>query len=350
METFIDETTLPETTRMFVPLAKSTWNLALNQQDRKMVYQEVEKQFDGDYNVLLETLITRKMAANRSKPNEALQVFDSQIKDFTQQVMKESKERVYPQIFIPFYEDLKQKGKLGTAQPVLVFRDGPPTTDGKYRGYAFKDGALVDRGSISERFARENEVWVISMNESSAISSEGDTNNQSQSRIQTFGTTKFRGLTIHGKENMKEDWIGGKSEVSLTIRNLHDGYNLGPEDIYYYSVGTIREINGAFFKVANVSRKAAKNNTYQYLLNQNIWFVRDWYYNPDYKNKPYVVYALFEYDPWPAGVKTLYYIIAQDTIVNGYRSYESPWVHEQLHRTTVENYWYEDGKIGFILE
>ncbi len=312
-------------------MARSTWNLALNQQDRQMVYQEVEKQFDGDYNVLLETLIAQKMAANRSKPNETLQVFDRQIKDFTQQVMKESKEQVYPQIFIPFYEDLKQKGKLGTAPPVLVFRDGPPTTDGKYRGYAFKDGELVDRGSISEEFARENEVWVLSLNE--RVNNRGEIHS---SKISNYYQSLITALTIKGKNCMKEDWVGGKVDVNA-IRWFDDFNQSSPSARYYGEAAPKGD------RVANVSRKDAKKENVQ---NINFVFITGWNTDPSYMSLEYAYYVIFEYDPWPAGKHDVNF----GNLTYQYRSYEGYYDSNILHRNSADNYSVNSGCISWVMD
>lgn len=77
-----------------------------------LLYKEVEKQFDGDYNVLIETLL-----------NDS-DVFSLDISSSSNRVNFEMQdEGIYPHVFIPFYEELKSKGVLGTKDPIVVFHN-----------------------------------------------------------------------------------------------------------------------------------------------------------------------------------------------------------------------------------
>ena len=54
---FIETSNLSEVSQMFVPLGQSAWSIVGNSESRELVYKEIEKQFDGDFNVLFTTLI-----------------------------------------------------------------------------------------------------------------------------------------------------------------------------------------------------------------------------------------------------------------------------------------------------
>lgn len=71
----------------------------------------------------------------------------------------------YPQIFIPFYEELRGKKKIGVSEPVVVIYVDENEND-EYEGYFFNNGLLQKLNFlIREEYARTNEVWVISINE-----------------------------------------------------------------------------------------------------------------------------------------------------------------------------------------
>lgn len=67
---------------------------------RDLVYAEIEKQFDGDFNVLIKTL-AEKNPESADLTNKLTAFYDL--------VKKYDNRQHEPQIFIPFYEELKQK-------------------------------------------------------------------------------------------------------------------------------------------------------------------------------------------------------------------------------------------------
>ncbi|HOU96645.1 MAG TPA: hypothetical protein PLN06_08490 [Bacteroidales bacterium] len=124
---------------------------------KNLVYQEVEKKFDGDYNVLI-SIIESKYLNSDEPGNKGLNLKSSC------NILKEWKK--YPQIYIPFYEELKSEGKLNVKAPVFVFYTDE-NENGLYEGYVLsKKGRLSKLDYlISEEYARNNEVWVFSINE-----------------------------------------------------------------------------------------------------------------------------------------------------------------------------------------
>jgi len=101
--------------------------------------------------------------------------------------------------------------------------------------------------------------------------------------------------------------------------------------------------------IREVSRKSARNDTYQYLAPENKWFVYDWSNDPRYNAYYEALHTIFEYDPWPAGVQT-------STIENytdlslGYRSYESPFLAERVFRGNMGSHWVDTGCFGIIID
>lgn len=318
--TFIDEPGLPEVTRLFVPLARSVWDIALNDEARAVVYQEVDKQFDGDYNVLLKTLVHSGQGENRTIEKEALTMLKARIDDFN----VGAKETVFPQIFIPFFEKLKEDNLLGKKEPLLVFRDGPPAKNGLYRGYAFIDGKLADKGLISEKHASENEVWVISVNErvndNGGVLPAYNINTNYGGRPQSYYNPSVKSIQIKGKGCMKEDWISGAAEVSLTKRVVFNYFD--PTDYLEYlddPWGT-----GQFKRdhIKSVCRKCAKNKDVYTFSDTYLIMVPSWL-EPTSSYYPFQAAeaVLFEWDPWPAGEGKGGYYISEIK----YRSYEDAW-------------------------
>lgn len=122
---------------------------------RELVYSEVDKKFDGDFNVLVTNLV-------RNYPENDL-LKSGKMAGATEYFRKTGR---HPQIYIPFYEELNRKKKLGKQDPVfLIYSD--ENESGEYEGYSIdRNGGLTKLGYlIDENFAMENEVWVISLNE-----------------------------------------------------------------------------------------------------------------------------------------------------------------------------------------
>lgn len=334
-----DKSSLSETSQLFVPLAEVAWDFMKDENSRNIVYSEIEKQFDGDYNVLFTKMLKEESsslgrlvkAETIQKAEIALEVFKTVDKTGS----------VYPQIYIPFYEELEAEGKLGIQDPVVVFRDGPPAENGAYQGYSFENKQLMDKGMISEEFASKNEVWVISINE--RVNSNGEVkenilSSNSSGRLKAT-SPQINGVTIYGKSNLKEDWISGAAEVSLSNRILYNGSNT--TDIAYFTDNELREAQ--IDAVVDVSRKNAKKSNF--VTANSRYFMKNWDTDPNYVGKNYAVYILFEYDPWPAGVHTNSY----NGISTGYRSYESPWYTGQVYLGNSAGYSYNGNGIYFKL-
>lgn len=136
-------------------LGKSVNKLMQEEEFKSFVYTEIEKKFDGDYNILFKNIDDKFRTAEVLKSEEALNS-----KGFFENLNR------YPQIYIPFYEELKRKGKLGKKPPViLIYTD--EHENGEYEGYNLERDGSLNRLNfmINEKFAENNEVWVLSLNE-----------------------------------------------------------------------------------------------------------------------------------------------------------------------------------------
>lgn len=127
----------------------------------KKVNSEVNKKFDGDFDVLIENIISKHTFSNRELQSmiEALRNSDEFQKSLN--AFKGIDDRNYfPQVHVPFLDSKKMQ----QSNPKVVF-----LVVDKQEKYAdsfdFNEGKFVKTGSLDEAFAKDNLVWVISINE-----------------------------------------------------------------------------------------------------------------------------------------------------------------------------------------
>ena len=296
-------------TQLFVPLAQVAWDISKEQSTRSELYTKIEARFDGETNTLFKSLIetSSKQRSNRnefvSKTIEAIEIFQS----ITQS------EIVHPQIYIPYYAELSSVGKIGIVNPIIIFRDGPPTIDELYKGFVFQNDDLYYVGKISEQYAMQNEVWVISVNE--RVNSEGILFSDFGEYVPSNGRTQsaehplITSVQIKGKSCMKEDWIGGGPEVWIQ-RHVEDPFAFPMTGKF---IGDESKKFSA--EVQKFSRKDVKNSVTK---NPNYTYILDWFNDDNVMDFPRTTYVFFEYDPAPAGLHYVDY--GQFNLY--YRSYE----------------------------
>lgn len=211
----------------------------------------------------------------------------------------------YPQVFIPFYDDLKQTGKIGKSKPVLVIgvADVPV-----YPGYYLNEkDELVDTGfPVDEDYAKQHEVWVISINE--RVDSEGNvqdafkrTNTSGKIQGVSFPNARWNTMKI---TSHKESWALGASEINC--KRWLSFYRWDQYSTAQHAKGLTAEdtpIDGDGRHIRDFSRNQIKNQSTVTI---------DWVYVPDWPNQTgnidgtiyhtnYLYYVIFEYDPWPTG-------------------------------------------------
>lgn len=94
----------------------------LDKNFKEFLYGEIEKQFDGDYSVLVDVLLEKNVNSKSKQLG-----FSKRIRDDLQV------QNIYPQVFIPFYEELKAAEILGSKDPIVVFHT-PDETIRQYPG------------------------------------------------------------------------------------------------------------------------------------------------------------------------------------------------------------------------
>ncbi len=142
----------PETFEALFQVTNQINRLYFEPDFRKFVYAEIDKKFDGDFNVLTKTIEENYCAKSK--------------KEYSKESFSTINNKKYPQIFIPYYEELYKKGKIGIQDPVIVIYVDENEND-KYEGFLLKRNGQIQKLNflISEEYARNNEVWVISVNE-----------------------------------------------------------------------------------------------------------------------------------------------------------------------------------------
>lgn len=201
--------------------------LKQNDEEFKLkVYQHVEEQFDGDFNVLLTSLLSNSQIQKSANLGEAARMLDTF-----------NEESEHPQIYIPFYEELKEQGILGKNEPILVINENDESVN-EYPGYVLDDsGNLVQLDFlVSEQIATKKEVWVVGLNErvghKDYISIDPKQNISENQKIQE----NWHGGHLYIESFMVPDlgaiesWISGK--IELQVRAV--SHLLGNIKSHYY--------------------------------------------------------------------------------------------------------------------
>ncbi len=146
----------------FKKIAASIVLLQKNKTFKQGVYAEIEKRFDGDFNVLIETLQASIDKNSLSKNTD----FAKNTKQSSQSFKGLDNIDFYPQLYIPFYQELKKEGKIGVNIPKIILNIRSDENSSYPIILDAKGNIVEDKTSIiDEKYAQNNEVWVISLNE-----------------------------------------------------------------------------------------------------------------------------------------------------------------------------------------
>ncbi len=217
---------------------------------RDFVYKQIERKFDGDFNVLfgiVEEEINQNYQSKKGEINLSLDFFKDK--------------KLFPQIYIPNYEELKKRKILGKENPAILFYIDEIET-GEYPGFKLnKKGELIEMDFLlTENYANNNEVWVISINE----------------RVDEFGNPAeiFSNLfeqvgfsSINGDSNsFKEDYAKGTLACTPPSKPAKvEAYPSLPYSIYlewedvsnalYYKIFRDANYSGNFALVKTIDRQ-----------------------------------------------------------------------------------------------
>jgi len=214
-------------------------------------------------------------------------------------------ENFYPQVYIPFYEELKEN-KTNTnsrtlstdKNPTIVVYTGDESQE-VYEGFTLDEqGNLKELGrTIDEEYAQNNEVWVISLSETvfgdcedPTVACQGTGDTSSTGRVQSSPNAILANIMIRCN---KESWAAGASEVHIITMFSNYGMNSGSENVEVY--GGRPNQGGRIFKFSRKDVRKRRNKGVQFPILNN-WDNRA--PNTDYAN-----YVIFEYDAFPTGRK-----------------------------------------------
>ncbi len=307
----------------------------------KVLYAGIEDAFDGERNVLFKTLLqedknpiqARKLSSKLLSSKEGIMNAFSNIEG----------RNYYPQVFIPFYDELKASGKLSIKDPVLVIYtiDSPNSV---YQGYLLgSNGGLIKTQMVSEAYAKENEVWVISINE--RVDSEGnlidayvkDTGSRTQGVA--YPNARFATMKI---DSHKEEWVAGASEVHIK-RYLSffwfDQYSSTPVAGNVTSEDVPNDGDG--WRIKEVKRKdVGKTLTINWTYISN-WPDKNYVFDFGPVHTNYFYYVVFEYDAWPTGLRNAYIPdagVSGNTIYTCYRSADTYYKMDYIPESAADGW------------
>lgn len=207
---------------------------------RPIINNLIQEQFDGDDNVLLKNLNTALESNGVNLLNEMENSIDlwktevenlsfnnsmyhnTEIYDLEERVSQTINgfgyymDNKFIQIFIPFID----KVDLNSNPVIALGMEDQEYTD----GYQLDTNGNLSGMIVGERFARENLVWVISINE--VVNNQGELNDprisndgfaDSGSRAPGDNSLRISSILVTDK---KESWISGRGEISIVMGNV----------------------------------------------------------------------------------------------------------------------------------
>lgn len=285
------------------------------------LYREINAKFDGDFNVLVKK-ITKDMpdifdkAAHSPYIKDA--AFEASLAAFTNIVDSAETINLYPQIFIPFFQELKETNKLSKGNPTLVSFSGDDSAN-SWMGVRLSSAGRIEQVTVDDNYMVNNEVWVLSINES--VREDGELKKSEQIAIEEVKIRERSNADIvypsciatnmcdpasenweHGKISKvkvicpKEQGISGLSEVTVhgyaSFTNHRNPFNGGAVHVPDWIDDPDRRQVGKFgingcatidFNLFPEWRIAGAEPPNYYLVRGNLFF-----------------FNIFEYDAWPA--------------------------------------------------
>ena len=301
-------------------IGKGVLNSSKNSNFRRMVYTEIEKRFDGDEDVLIKTLeenasrmnvnLVQNIAKGMRKSSETLVNAESVLKAFSNIEGNE----YYPQVYIPFFEELKKTGKIGVSTPTIAIFNGN-SKDSKENGapgYIIDDeGNIKQIANVKEDYAKNNEVWVISLNERTVRTKDGIKlkkelisnleSTEKNSRKMGVNDWEWKIEYMKIKVDFDNNFLMGDSEVCMkAIVNFNTSSNGVSSNYLYLPYGGYLSL-GSF--CVNIQQN---NNTDIVKTHKSSNFFKwgDLVGDNSNNGSRYMYYVIYEDDNWPAVERT----------------------------------------------
>ena len=325
-------------------VASGLAKLAKNAEFVNFVHSEAAKKFDGEYEVLIETLKENPRWAtllNTPEINEGLNAFKNL-----------EGQNLYPQIYIPKMQNDEEnnasRGNNLIGDIKFVPFGGELPTDsifypnGNYPSLQIgANDSLESGGIVNEVYANENEVWIVSLNENvnslrllmydpcggynpgdepcggggggGSGSGSGGTGSGSGSGTGAdadpieFSREYHPDMNLHLPinikiENMivrqhKESWVAGWSEIAIrAVLNTYNGRDLGNPSAGFkeYKSTQVSGLGGIIIK--QFTNKEIRRQTSKYV---NYTLQNGWPTSQPFSDPIYFDYVIFEKDAWP---------------------------------------------------
>ena len=293
---------------------------------RNAVISEIREKFDGESNVLIKNL-TRLVFED-----EEITSYLNEISDLLAAFDDVEGERIFPQIYIPFFDELSESDLLGTQSiQTVIYLSSIETEAEDYvpSGKELVEGQIITVEGISEAVAEGREIWVISINE--RVDKNGELDPSIRAPIPPPAPIVGLQMNFLTVREHRESWLAGGSEIHISAaRTWRDGgpnintalYNfLGvtavedrtcdPINVVVPQAGYLQPsifdpTNPQYYKgskIRNFSRSEVKDNEKIYV---HCALVDQW--DMDFSvfdDRPNVIgYTIFEFDTWPASTKT----------------------------------------------
>lgn len=288
---------------------------------RTNIYTTIEEKFDGESNVLFKTLLDESKNPNYAKKlnSKSGRAGSNLLSPF----INIDGNNYFPQIYIPFYDELKADGKIGKEAPrIVIYTNDSPNSS--YQSYRIdKQGNLIDDMLVTEEFAKENELWIISINE--RVNNLGEPLNiykksESSNTSKTLASPSAIVDQIKCKCH-KESWAAGASEVNIII--IASDFGFFEYDVNLYGKG--QNEGGEIYKFSRSDVSNQRN------VDVNFFILNNW--DERAPNKPYGNYVIFEYDTWPTGTRTATWDLGGTTLNWEYRSADGFYDKQTVYKT-----------------
>lgn len=259
------------------------------------LHTEIAKKFDGDNNVLVKTILENPMysyKANAAKMQIALNAFKGL-----------DGENLYPQIFIPFFDkhkanrkNIAARNELMDGVEVVIYDGNEGVTTLPIYEYNAQDSLLETPDVADEAYANQNEVYVISLNET--VGNNGELPppiTGSTGSTQAAVNFRIKDLTV---KDRKESWVAGASEIHIkAVGSTWNHRQFGFPNSAFVDYNVLRSAdNNKGHEIKKIPRSEIGYPIFNinYPLHTN-WTVDDYYYHPIA-----YCYVIFEYDAAPA--------------------------------------------------
>lgn len=289
-------------------LALGFVELAKDPQFVNIVKREVEKEFDGDNNVLLSELelkcemegvhLTEKMKHSIGKHGTpSMKKNLHRLNGMINRIAHYSGEDLYPQIFIPFYSTVDHSINPIVAPHVEINED--ETIDGIELVKSEKNNQeTIMIKKITEDIASQQPIWIISINES--VDCNGRYNANSPVRSGDIKAYEARGRASSGPVKFlefrpymtigdkKESWIKGKADVAWVF-SQYDPISPCSGPYSYTAIdGDVKKFSKSMI---NVQQEDI-----------HVEFASSWI-----MEQPTIALLIYERDSWPSKKKYWYF-------------------------------------------